>query len=122
MKHLPTLFERVESTAIFIALLWLFGLAHYSWLVFVLLLFTVDVSMLGYLVNPRVGAVVYNLGHNYSAPVALLLVALLGVTSLIPFSIIWAAHIAMDRALGYGLKFDTGFQDTHLGKIGKNQV
>ena len=34
---------------------------------------------------------------------------------------IWVAHIAMDRALGYGLKLPTGFTDTHLGKIGKGR-
>ncbi len=28
-------------------------------------------------------------------------------------------HSAMDRVFGYGLKYTTGFQDTHLGKIGK---
>jgi hypothetical protein len=30
------------------------------------------------------------------------------------------AHIAMDRALGYGLKYEKGFRYTHLGKIGKH--
>ena len=34
---------------------------------------------------------------------------------------IWTAHIAMDRALGYGLKLPTGFTDTHLGRIGKGK-
>ncbi len=35
---------------------------------------------------------------------------------------IWIAHIAMDRALGYGLKpSPTGFTDTHLGRIGKGK-
>lgn len=29
---------------------------------------------------------------------------------------IWAGHIGADRALGYGLKFPTGFTDTHLGR------
>ncbi len=32
---------------------------------------------------------------------------------------VWTAHIAMDRALGYGLKLSTGFSDTHLGRIGQ---
>lgn len=34
-------------------------------------------------------------------------------------ALIWIAHVGMDRALGYGLKRDTGFRDTHLGRIGK---
>lgn len=31
-------------------------------------------------------------------------------------------HSAFDRLLGYGLKYATGFQDTHLGGVGKGQV
>ena len=27
-------------------------------------------------------------------------------------------HSAFDRLLGYGLKYATGFQDTHLGCVG----
>ena len=34
-------------------------------------------------------------------------------------ALIWSAHIGFDRALGYGLKYDTGFSFTHLGRIGK---
>jgi Domain of unknown function (DUF4260) len=46
--------------------------------------------MLGYLAGPRMGAVCYNIVH--ATPLA------------------WV--------LGYGLKFQTGLEDTHLGKIG----
>jgi Domain of unknown function (DUF4260)/Protein of unknown function (DUF2637) len=35
---------------------------------------------------------------------------------------LWAFHIAGDRVGGYGLKFTTGFQDTHLGRIGKRRL
>jgi hypothetical protein len=31
---------------------------------------------------------------------------------------IWLAHIGIDRALGYGLKYSSGFPFTHLGRIG----
>ena len=34
-------------------------------------------------------------------------------------ALILLAHIAVDRALGYGLKRSTGFKDTHLGQIGR---
>jgi hypothetical protein len=30
------------------------------------------------------------------------------------YVLIWTAHIAMDRALGYGLKYPTAFKSTHL--------
>ena len=31
------------------------------------------------------------------------------------------AHVGMDRAVGYGLKLPTSFQDTHLGRMGKHE-
>ena len=31
--------------------------------------------------------------------------------------LIWAAHIGMDRMLGFGLKYPTRFQDTHLQRV-----
>ncbi|MFO7892188.1 MAG: DUF4260 family protein [Longimicrobiales bacterium] len=31
---------------------------------------------------------------------------------------VWAAHIGMDRALGFGLKGPDAFQQTHLGWVG----
>ena len=36
-------------------------------------------------------------------------------------ALIWAAHIGFDRMLGYGLKYPTGFGDTHLGAIGRRR-
>jgi hypothetical protein len=30
---------------------------------------------------------------------------------------VWIAHIGFDRLLGYGLKYDTAFKDTHPGKV-----
>jgi hypothetical protein len=35
------------------------------------------------------------------------------------FGAVLAAHVGMDRALGYGLKLPTDFKDTHLGRIGR---
>jgi hypothetical protein len=37
--------------------------------------------------------------------------------TLLLVGIIWVAHIGFDRLLGYGLKYETGFKDTHLGKV-----
>jgi hypothetical protein len=34
---------------------------------------------------------------------------------------IWIAHIGFDRALGYGLKYGSGFTHTHLGRIGRDR-
>jgi hypothetical protein len=90
-----------------------------TWTHFAALFLAPDLSMLGYLINRRVGAWLYNLGHTYLAP------ALLGATGFVTgtpvlysMSLIWAAHIAFDRLAGYGLKYSIAFGATHLGGKG----
>jgi hypothetical protein len=91
-----------------------------SWLVFVLLFLVPDLSFLAYLANSRTGAIVYNAAHSYMAPVALLTVGFaLEWPLLLSIAMIWLAHIGIDRALGYGLKYAAGFGFTHLGRIGR---
>lgn len=93
-----------------------------SWLLLVLLILAPDLSMLGYLAGPAVGAIAYNAFHTLVFPVLLFLAALYsGSVLAAQIAAVWAAHIAMDRALGYGLKLPTGFADTHLGRIGKDR-
>jgi hypothetical protein len=36
---------------------------------------------------------------------------------LLTYALIWTAHIGVDRLLGFGLKYPTRFQDTHLQRI-----
>lgn len=89
-----------------------------SWLLFALLFLAPDLSMLGYLRDRRIGAAAYNLGHTYAVPLTLVAAGvLLGEAALVRLPLIWTAHIGFDRALGYGLKLPSGFQDTHLGPI-----
>ena len=68
------------------------------------------------------GAVTYNLVHNWALAVAFVLLAIFGHT-LWPAQVaaILAAHVGFDRALGYGLKLPCGFRDTHLGRIGRDR-
>lgn len=94
-----------------------------SWLLFAVLFLVPDLSMLGYLAGPRVGATAYNLVHSYLLPLLLLLAAILtSHAALIPYALIWTAHIGLDRLLGYGLKYPSAFGDTHLGRIGKQKT
>ena len=91
-----------------------------SWWLFALLILTPDLSMLGYLAGPRAGAIAYNALHILILPLVLALAGKLFDNSTVTaIALIWIAHIAIDRALGYGLKLSTGFQDTHLGRIGR---
>lgn len=111
---------RVEGLAVFAAALVLYGIVDGGWFLFAVLFLAPDLSMLGYLVGPRRGALVYNLGHIYAAPAVLAGMGWLLAVSLLPaLALIWVAHIGFDRMLGYGLKLPTDFRDTHLGRIGR---
>ena len=100
-----------------------YAVADGSWLLFFLLILAPDLSMLGYLAGPRIGALAYNLFHTLAAPLCLFAAGFLWQQELaMQIAAIWLAHIAIDRALGYGLKLSTGFQDTHLGRIGRDRL
>ena len=84
------------------------------------LVLAVDLSMAGYLANPRVGALTYNLFHQWATGLAVLGAGwALGATPLVLAGIVLVAHVGMDRLAGYGLKYPTSFHDTHLGRIGR---
>lgn len=111
---------RVEALGVLLAVLAAYAVTGGSWLVFIGLLLAPDLAMVGYLLGPRAGAAAYNVAHLYIWPVMLLLAGAAGVAAwALPIGLIWAAHIAMDRSLGYGLKRPDGFQQTHLGRIGR---
>ena len=94
------------------------GLDEPWWLV-PLLLFVPDVFMAGYATSHRLGAHLYNVAHSYPAPAGLGALAWVAEAPLWQgVALVWLAHIGMDRALGYGLKYETHFKDTHLGRIG----
>ena len=114
----PIIWLRLEGLAVLIAAVLSYAHGHHSWILFAVLLLLPDISFAGYLAGPRIGAMCYNLLHSYAS--ALLLAAVLFATGSSPaIALIWIAHIDMDRALGYGLKYASSFNDTHLGKIGK---
>jgi hypothetical protein len=111
---------RLEGLAMFAAAAALYGTTGSSWWLFVLLFLVPDLSFGAYLAGPRSGAAAYNVLHSYVGPMVLALLATVaGFAALLPFALIWAAHIGFDRALGYGLKYGSGFGDTHLGRIGR---
>src|SRR5690606_29348552 len=79
-----------------------------------------DISFAGYLAGPKVGAIAYNALHTAIGPIALALAGFaLAAPLTLSIALIWLAHIGIDRALGYGLKYPAGFGFTHLGRIGR---
>ena len=114
----PAAMLRVEGATIVAGSLLLYWTGGGSWWLFALLLLAPDLSMLGYLAGPRVGAVTYNAFHFYLLPAALGFVGLfVGAPLAVSVALVWFAHIGMDRLLGYGLKYPTDFKDTHLQKV-----
>lgn len=90
----------------------------FSFLYFFLLLFLPDITMLGYIVNTKIGALFYNIGHSLVVPAILVIIGFITVSPpLLMATIIWLAHIFLDRMLGYGLKYDDAFTKTHLQQI-----
>jgi hypothetical protein len=111
---------RAEHIAIGAAGVVLYAAAGGSWLLLVPLLLAIDLSMVGYLGGPRLGAITYNAAHNLVIALLLLGIgwwAAIGWLQMIGAA--WLAHVGLDRALGYGLKLQTDFRDTHFGRIGR---
>ena len=106
---------QIEGAAIAVAGCIAFASSGASWWLFAALILVPDLAMIGYVFGPRIGALTYNLAHTYLAPVALGVFAwAVGAGALWPLVWIWVVHIAVDRTLGYGLKYAAGFTSTHL--------
>ena len=114
----PATLLRTEGIALLALSVLLYRANGGSWLLFGVLLLAPDLSMLGYLAGPRVGAAIYNAFHAYAMPAV---VGALGMIFASPMAmavaLIWFAHIGVDRTVGYGLKYPTSFKDTHLQRV-----
>lgn len=119
----PTSLLRLENLAILIALLFVYGSNDYAWWLIPALVLAPDLSMLGYLAGTRIGSKVYNAAHIYASPVLLGLIAWsIGWPLGMPLALIWAMHIALDRTIGYGLKYTDSFKHTHLSPTDSSQT
>lgn len=120
---------RIEGFALFAVALLLYAHSGASWKLFALLILAPDLSFAFYLFGPRAGAIAYNTVHSTVGAFALALISQSGLavagwgsaSALFPIALIWFTHIGFDRALGYGLKYTSGFWDTHLNAITRRQ-
>ena len=119
VEGMPRLLLRLEGAALTLAAVWMYHRIGGNWWLFAALILVPDVSFAGYLINTRIGAIAYNTMHVTLGPlVCAALGFLLPSFDLLSIALIWAAHVGLDRALGYGLKYGAGFGFTHLGRIG----
>lgn len=118
MQRLPGSLLRLEGLAVLVGSLVLYFDSGFGWLLLLLLFLAPDLSMLGYVGGPALGSLTYDLAHTYVLPVALGVAGVLGDSdTAMQLALIWLAHIGVDRVLGYGLKYPTGFKDTHLQRV-----
>jgi hypothetical protein len=105
---------------LFVAGVWAFLATDEAWWLLPALLLLPDLFMVGYAKSSRTGALLYNVAHSYPLPAVIGAIGVLADRPLVwALALIWFAHIGMDRLFGYGLKYDSGFGDTHLGRIGR---
>ncbi|MBL0210099.1 MAG: DUF4260 domain-containing protein [Holophagaceae bacterium] len=111
---------RIEGFCVLLAAALAYSRYGLGWKTFALFFLAPDLSFLGYLGGPVVGACSYNAAHSYAGAVlALFLGVWLSSPLVVAAGLIWCAHLGFDRALGYGLKYASGFGFTHLGPIGR---
>lgn len=100
--------------------IFLFSKLDYAWWWYPLLILTPDLSMVGYLMDTRLGAIVYNFIHHKALGISLFVLGVVLANQFLQLTgLILFGHSSMDRALGYGLKYSDSFQKTHLGLIGR---
>jgi hypothetical protein len=115
---MPGALLRLEGFVLFAGSLVFYAHQGYNWLVFILLLFTPDLTFAIYAVDKRLGSLFYNLFHTYTLPMLLVAFSLgSGFAVGLQLALIWLAHLGMDRTVGYGLKYFGQFKETHLSRV-----
>ena len=109
---------KLEQLALLILMIVLYSLLKLSWMWFAILFLAPDIFMLGYLFGNKIGAISYNFIHNYFTTISLILIGyFLHIEWCLMIGLIFFAHIALDRFLGFGLKKYDGFKSTHLDNL-----
>jgi hypothetical protein len=115
---IPKILLLLEGSTVFVAACAIYAYRGDSWLSFGALFFAPDLTMLGYVFRNNVGSACYNFSHTYTVVGVFWMIAqFFHFPHAAPISLIWLAHIGLDRFLGYGLKYPSAFKDTHLGRV-----
>ncbi|MBJ7578680.1 DUF4260 domain-containing protein [Devosia sp. MC532] len=117
--------QRVEGAVLFAVALGVMLSGDYGLPVWaaIVVFFAPDLSFLGYVLGPRMGAWIYNSVHNYGLGAGVFaLGAMLSAPLGCAIGLLLLAHTGFDRMLGYGLKSRLAFGVTHLGRIGRDKL
>ena len=111
---------KLEELAMFILGILAFNELYFAWWWFLILILTPDIGMLGYLVNTKIGGVLYNVFHHKGIAIVFYLFGTYFQNDILKLmGVILFSHASLDRILGYGLKYLDNFKHTHLGQIRK---
>jgi uncharacterized protein DUF4260 len=118
LDRLPQALLRLEGLGVVAAAVILYFHEDFGWILFVALILAPDLAFAGYVLGPKAGGIAYDALHTEFLPVALGAVGVVADSSgATKVALIWLAHIGADRLLGYGLKYPTAFEDTHLSRV-----
>lgn len=108
----------LEYAALLVVSIYVFSLLEFSWWLYAVFFFAPDIGMLGYVVNPKVGAYMYNFFHHQAVAVGAYALGLFVASpELLLCGVIILGHASFDRLMGYGLKYTDSFRHTHLGNL-----
>ncbi|MCP4213774.1 MAG: DUF4260 domain-containing protein [bacterium] len=106
---------KIEEFVFFLFSIYLFTLLDYQWWYYPLFFLVPDLGMLGYTLNTKLGALIYNLVHHRGVSLALYMAGAMLKNEMLCFAaIILFGHSSLDRVFDYGLKYPDDFKHTHL--------
>ena len=112
---------RIEEALLFAFSIFLFSQLDFAWWWFPLLLLTPDLSMLGYLHNPKTGAFTYNLIHHKGVGVAAYVLGVLLAQPVLMLAVVINLPLVLERvdlfyraAFLQNLRADFSDLDQHL--------
>ena len=116
--RVPRFLLHVEGAIVAVAAVALYFHLGYPWWLLVVLALAPDLSMVGYLAGPVAGSLGSEMDLTIGVRVAVGVGGVVaGADVPVQVALIWITHIGVDRAIGYGLKYPSGFKDTHLQRV-----
>jgi hypothetical protein len=96
---------KLEEAGLVLLSFYLFLALDYAWWWFPLLFFLPDISLIGFVINKKAGALTYNVIHHKALSVALYLLGSVTQIHMMQLAgLVMLGHSSFDRALGFELQ------------------